>query len=54
MTGEHVKTFVNGTVGVIGTVFASVEPEKAAAIFAGVMTGLWMLRQLWLSFQKKS
>lgn len=54
MSADHVKTFVNGAVGVIGTAFAAVEPEKAAAIFAGVMTGLWMTRQLWLSFKKKN
>jgi hypothetical protein len=33
-------------VGVVGTAIASIEPDKAAAIFAGVSTGAWMLYQL--------
>ena len=43
---------LNGALGASGTMLAAVSHDKAAATFAGVMTGLWMARQIWLSFRR--
>ena len=45
---------LQGTIGVGGTIAAVAlrNLESWAAIFAGVATGAWMLRQLYLSWRK--
>lgn len=44
---------LNLGIGSLGTYLASIAPEKAAAIFAGVSTGVWMLTQAALALRKE-
>lgn len=46
---------VHGGIGTGGTLFAAWLGKFStdAATFAGMCTGAWMLRQIWLSFRKK-
>jgi hypothetical protein len=43
---RRMKYAGNLILGTVGTTFAAIAPEKAAAIFAGVATGSWMLWQI--------
>lgn len=47
------KHTVNFLVGTVGSFIAAVEPEKAAAVFAGVATGCWMFYQIGASISDR-
>lgn len=48
------KALGNLIVGTVGTAAASIAPEKAAAIFAGVSTGVWMLTQAVIAIRNET